>query len=543
MKIFHILDCTLRDGAYIVDGNFGDNAIKGIIANLEKSNIDMIEVGWLKDKPHESGSTYYRRAEDIVPYLPAEKTKSYIAMIDYGRYDLKYLSDYDGTSIDTVREVFPKEKFTEAIEFSKKIKEKGYNLCLQAANTYSYSDLELIQLAEKTNEVMPESLSIVDTFGVMYASDLQHIFMILDKNLDKNIKIGFHSHNNLQLSFALSMEFAKLAFETGRSVIIDSSLCGMGRGAGNTCTELITNYVNNKFNKNYDLNCIMDTIDLYMKNFISNYKWGYSIPYCIAGQLGSHVNNIAYLQNTHKTNYKDMKIILETLPRNERKLYNYDKLEEVYVNYQNKKIDDKESFNSLKSLLADKNILLIAPGKSVKTEQNKIFEFISSKKPLIIGVNHIPEIIDTNFLFFSNPVRFDYAKTMNGSKFFNTPKIVVSNVKTLSEKNEYLVNYNSLTKLGWKYFDNSTVMLIRLLDKIGIKNINLAGFDGYDETGKESYNDLILQSTLSENDCKNLNRDISEMLNDFFITHPDITLNFVTSSRFEQINNKALLKI
>lgn len=532
-----ILDCTLRDGAYIVDGNFGKNIIKGIINNLSKANIDMIEVGWLKNPEYQEGSTYYHSTKDIIPFMPINKklNQSYIAMLDYGRYDLNNLENYNGESIDTIRLVFPKEKFEEAINFSKEIKQKGYKLCLQAANTYSYSDIDLLKLIEKTNEIMPEALSIVDTFGVMYPDDLKHIFMLMDKNLHKDIKIGLHSHNNLQMSFALAIEF--MNFDTDRTLIIDSSLAGMGRGAGNTCTELITNYLNKKYNYNYDLNDLMDTIDIYMKTFITNYKWGYSIPYCIAGQLGSHVNNIAYLQNTHKTNYKDMKIILESMPVNERKLYNYDNLENIYINYQNKKIDDYADFEKLTKEIINKDILLLAPGKSLQKESQKINEFINNQKPIVIGINHVPEVFNIDYLFFSNSVRYNYAKTIFTDKFKNFKTILTSNIKTQAEDNEYLINYNSLTKLGWKFFDNSTIMLIRLLEKIGVKSINLAGFDGYDESGLISYNDPILQSTLSIEECKALNNDIQDMLEDFYLSSNFKNIDFITDSRF---NNKLL---
>jgi len=43
-----ILDCTLRDGAYICDSNFGVPAIKGIIKKCQDAGIDIIECGWLK---------------------------------------------------------------------------------------------------------------------------------------------------------------------------------------------------------------------------------------------------------------------------------------------------------------------------------------------------------------------------------------------------------------------------------------------------------------------------------------------------------------
>ena len=46
MKKIQLLDCTLRDGAYIVDAKFGVPAIKGIIKKLQEckmlilSNVD-----------------------------------------------------------------------------------------------------------------------------------------------------------------------------------------------------------------------------------------------------------------------------------------------------------------------------------------------------------------------------------------------------------------------------------------------------------------------------------------------------------------------
>ncbi len=544
MKI-KLLDCTLRDGAYITESFFGTNAIKGIISNLIKAKINMIEVGWLKNNEHKEGSTYYKHVEDIIPYLPEDFSRnlSYIAMIDYGRYDLDNLSEYNGKSINTIREVFPREKFEEAIDFSKQIKQKGYNLCLQAANTASYSDMQLLRLADKVNEVMPDSISIVDTFGTMYENDLQHIFMILDKNLDKKINIGFHSHNNLQLSFALSMSFVKFAQETGRNIVIDSSLCGMGRGAGNTCTELITNYLNKMNLGNYDTNLIMDTIDIYMQYFIENYKWGYSIPLCIAGQLGSHVNNIAYLLNTHKTSCRDIKIILESLPKDERKLYNYDNLEKAYLDYQNKEVNDTKALNTLSANLSNKDVLLIIPGKSVKSEQTLIKDFISKVKPVVIGVNSVSPLYEYDYLFFTNQMRFNYALEQFGNVVKKSKVILTSNIHTnMDNENVFVINYNTLIKLGWKYFDNSTIMALRLLSKLNAKFVNFAGFDGYYVDEDSAYDDILLKNNISNAEKIELNNDIRSMLEDFVAKDKLNTgLRFVTKSQFEDIIDHKIL--
>jgi len=68
-KTIELLDCTLRDGAYIVDAKFGTPAIKGIIKKMQDANVDIIECGWLKNTPHEEGTSFYHTPEDLKPYL------------------------------------------------------------------------------------------------------------------------------------------------------------------------------------------------------------------------------------------------------------------------------------------------------------------------------------------------------------------------------------------------------------------------------------------------------------------------------------------
>ena len=50
-----LLDCTLRDGAYINNSEFGEPALKGIIKHLQDAHVEIIECGWLKDSEHKEG--------------------------------------------------------------------------------------------------------------------------------------------------------------------------------------------------------------------------------------------------------------------------------------------------------------------------------------------------------------------------------------------------------------------------------------------------------------------------------------------------------
>lgn len=226
-------------------------------------------------------------------------------MIDYNRYDDSVLPQCDGKSLDAIRVVFPHGKHDEGIAIGNRIAQKGYKVFYQAANTLAYSDEDLAVLAEAMNKAKPVAVSIVDMFGAMYEDDLVRIFAILDKRLDNSVKIGFHAHNNQQLAFALSSTFVELAEKSGRDAIADSSLCGMGRVAGNTTTELMASWLNRMRHKNYDMNEILDAIDMYMTGFAEKYSWGYSTPYFIAGLYQCHVNNIAYLQKKHRANARN----------------------------------------------------------------------------------------------------------------------------------------------------------------------------------------------------------------------------------------------
>ncbi len=534
-KKLQLLDCTLRDGAYIVNADFGENLIKGLLKRLYASGIDIIECGWLKDSPGKRGSSFFHFPDDVLEYLPTEEKngRSLCVMIDWDRYDLTQLPPCNERSVDTIRVVFPHGKARKALALSRRITEQGYRLFLQAANTLSYSDEELVELAQAVNASGAAALSVVDTFGAMYPGDLDRIFNILDSSLLPDIKIGFHSHNNMQLSFALSMRFAE--YKSERGLILDSSLCGMGRGAGNATTELVASYLNRFFKSNYDMNEILYAIDTYIEPLKSNYSWGYSTPYFIAGIYCCHVNNIAYLLNNHRTLSKDMRLIIESLPPESRLKYDYDLLEDKYVSYSDRVIDDEDALVAIKKLFSSRKLLLLAPGLTLKSCRDGINDFIMRENPLVIGINSLPDGYDCDYLFFSKPLRYQYALEKDCEKCRKITKILTSNVKTSGDADEMIVNYNLLVKLGWTYFDDSMIMFLRLLEKTGAKEIYLAGFDGFPPDENFAYADPFLQGNLSREKRMSLNEDIASMLNDILEeTDGKLFIEFLTPSIYSE---------
>lgn len=530
-----LLDCTLRDGAYITNGEFGEYAIRGIIEKMQRAGTDIIECGWLKNSPHKAGTSFYHVPKDLERYLVQKDSRlTYTVMIDWDRYDLSLLPECDGKSVDAVRVVFPCGKYREGIEVGLKIKEKGYKIYFQAANTMDYSYGDLIGLAEAVNAAKPDGLSIVDTFGAMYPEDLKRITEILHKSTDMNISLGFHSHNNQQLSFALIMDFADMLGKSGRDIIIDASLCGMGRGAGNAPTELAVSFLNRKCGCSYDMDAVMDAVDIYMEYFKENYSWGYSTPYFIAGMYGCHVNNIAYLLDNHRTKAKDMRNIIGSLPDADRRKYDYDLLEKKYFENQSLYADDSEAVKKLAEEFSGREILLAAPGKSALDERDKVLSYISERRPVVIGVNAILDGYDYDYVFFTNAARYEYAKNAKGESFGKFKKILLSNVKSVPDADEVVIGFNRVVKRGWKHFDNAAVCCFRMLDMLGVKSVAVAGFDGFKTKYNESYADPFLPTLNPDNKWAELNEEIKDIFADFrrhAVSCKDIP--FITPSIFD----------
>ena len=530
-----LLDCTLRDGAYIVDAKFGTSAIKGIIDKLQKANIEIIECGWLKNAEHKIGTTFFHVPDDISMYVNRKSENSiFVAMIDWDRYDLDFLPENENSILDAIRVVFPRGKAKEGIEVGRKILAKGYKVFFQAANTLAYSDEELVELAKCVNGIDAEALSIVDTFGAMYEEDLDRIIEKLDEHLEPRIKLGFHSHNNQQLSFALTQYFVNRLQYSERDVIVDASLCGMGRGAGNTTTELAASFLNRKYNCNYEMDQILDAIDLYMEYFKANYSWGYSTPYFISGMYCCHVNNIAYLLKNHRTNARDMNEIIKSLDPQDRLKYDYDLLEEKYIENQNRIVDDASALAELSDALKDRKVLIIAPGKSTLTEIYKIKEYIRAKDPVVIEVNAVNPEYDADYLFLISSSRYDYSKSIYPEQLDKMKKILLSNIVADQNENDFVINFNRVVKQGWDYFDNAVINCLRLLNILQVKNVAIAGFDEFKDHYNETYADPSLPAVNPEGDWEKLNAEILDMFIDFKKTAGDsMNIEFVTASAFD----------
>lgn len=546
MKNVKILDCTLRDGGRIINCAFPDAETKDISNRLASANIDIVEVGFLRDYhnvDYKGNSTFFTDVDQIRPFVDRSKNTKYVAFIDYGMFDWDSLKPFDGTSIDGLRVGFTHKNFLSSkddiIQCLRSVKEKGYMLFIQGVNSLGYTDKELLDIVDLVNEIQPAGFGIVDTYGAMYMDDVDRIYTLVDHNMDENIAIDFHSHNNYQLSFAFAQEIIRLS-NGKRQIIIDGTLNGMGKVAGNLNTELIVDYLVRKRNYDYDFDAILDIIDDYIYKYHLEHQWGYSIPALMGGIYKSHPNNIIYLTEKFRLATKDIKYIISMIEPNLRMRYDYDNIQRLYQEYNHVKVDDKAALQSLKRILFGedgktvKNIILLMPGSSIATHKEEILKEIQNKDSIVIMTNFINEdfLNEGAIAFWGSSKRYEKYKELRSK----VQSVLTSNVESDNE-NDLVVNYDSYTDRTEEYSDNTSLMLLRVLQRIGITSYSIAGFDGFsDQTNYFKQNEFSEERFRPKYD--EINKALSKLLKNFAdsVGHTS-GIRFITPSLFEHIFN------
>ncbi|MDO4268672.1 MAG: aldolase catalytic domain-containing protein [Eubacteriales bacterium] len=483
-----LLDCTLRDGGYVNDWNFGHDNLVSVFERVVDAGVDMIEIGFLDERRSFDINRSIMPDTDAVARIYGRldrKNTMVVGMIDYGTCGLEHIRPCEESFLDGIRVIFKKHLREPALEFCRALKELGYKVFAQLVSVTSYSDGELLDLIRLANEVRPYAVSMVDTYGLMHQNNLMHYFDLLNKNLLPEIGLGYHAHNNFQMGYANCI--AMLSNQIERSIVVDGSIYGMGKSAGNAPLELIAMHMNNACGKHYQISQILETIDSNILQFYHPATWGYNMFYYIAASNDCHPSYVSYLMNKRTLSIKSINEILSRLQGDKRLLYDRDYVESLYVDYQNHEVDDKADRKRLSELLADKELLLIGPGTTVQAQRDRIDRYLSGKHPVVISINYVPAGLKPDFIFLSNAKRYvQLASRLTQERY---TVIATSNVTGTSEGVfAFRLNFSSLMDPDAEICDNSLVMLLKALISIGCRQVTLAGFDGYSSEASNYFN-------------------------------------------------------
>ncbi|MCD7954222.1 MAG: aldolase catalytic domain-containing protein [Lachnospiraceae bacterium] len=528
MNSLKVLDVTLRDGGCVNDFNFGQIYMEKILAAQEASGVDVIEMGYIdENKGSASGRTQYIDETVIPKYIMKQKKPgvTYVAMMDYGKFNVDKLGQRTEDGIDGIRMAFHKKNRLDMIPLGRKIIEKGYQFYIQPMITLRYSDVELLEFIELVNKELPDASGfyIVDSFGEMRPNDMSRILNLVDHNLIPSMTLGFHSHNNLQMSY--SNACALLQFPTNRNLMLDSSIMGMGKGAGNLNTELLLEHLNLYYGKQYRIAPLLEVMDKVLNQLHDEYYWGYAPEYYLSSANHCTPSYASHFYNKHMLPIDQVGELLGMIAEEKKISFDKNYAEKLYRQYnESKAVDDTVVVDELRSELKGKRILLIAPGKSVGEKLNKIKELAELDDVVVIGLN---PTLDIDFDYVLTTRKEIYDRSVE--KGLNV--IAPSSISKGGRGNVKILNYSNWIEVDERTHDSSSVIAMNLLKVCEVKELLLAGFDGFSVDINQNYYDPSMRHPVNQEQAVRRNTYYKRFIKN--LKEYGINVEYVTPSLYE----------
>lgn len=526
MGNIYLLDCTLRDGGYINDWRFGEETIKGFCRKIAQTGIEIVEVGFIKGDVYDPDKSVFPDIKSISNVLQPKSDKmKYVGMVDMSApVPMERISPCDGTSVDGIRVIFKKEKIDLAYEYCKYIQEQGYFVSVNFVGTDLYTDKEFIDGIEKFNQLHPYAVSIVDSFGLIKRKQFLRLAYLADNNLEEGIVLAYHAHNNLQQAYGNAEAFVEMNLK--RDLLIDACVFGMGRGAGNLNLELFAEYMNENYGTDYKIEPMLEIMDEYLNDIYKTKFWGYSLPLYLSASTGCHPNYAIYLAEKDTLTVKSFNELLRGIPQEEKAKFSKDRAEKYYRAYQENYIDDKDALQNLAAELQGKKVILLAPGRSLGEYRDKVLEECHKNNTCIIAVNFRANDFTPDYVFCSNMRRFVRMQEKTPVKF-----MVTSNLRE-NVNSDLIFNFASYTSQKPDIIDNSGLMLLKILSAANVKQVAIAGMDGYTLHRNENYYDQQMEEDSFSDQATKRNQLIADELH---AIGKSVKLNFITPTVYEAV--------
>lgn len=199
--------------------------------------------------------------------------------MDIGRVDVDDILPRSESMLDLIRVACYIKDVDKALDLIQTFHDRGYETTLNIMALSNVMENELAEAFEMIKDSAVDVVYIVDSYGSLDHKDVKYLVEKFKTNLP-NKRLGVHTHNNMQLAFSNTLIAAELGVE-----LLDASVYGMGRAAGNCPTELLVTHLKNT---HYNLRPVLDIIERYMIPLREKEEWGYLIPYMITGTLDEH---------------------------------------------------------------------------------------------------------------------------------------------------------------------------------------------------------------------------------------------------------------
>ena len=286
-----ILDTTLRDGSYAINFQFTARDTVIIASQLEQAGFGLIEIG------HGAGlgasqRNYGVAAETDEAYLASAAGALKHAM--WGMFCIPGVAELADIELAAshgmkfIRIGTDVKDVTDSRPFIELAKKHGMFVCANYMKSYTVDPAEFARNAKLSQAYGADVVYVVDSAGGMLTREMENYFRAVQDSC--SIATGFHGHDNLGLGVANAVRAAELGVD-----IVDCSLQGIGRSAGNTPTELFIVVMEHLgADLGFDPLRVMDIGEKYIKPLIQ--KQGLNSLDIVAGYAQFHSSYMSVIR-------------------------------------------------------------------------------------------------------------------------------------------------------------------------------------------------------------------------------------------------------
>ena len=388
-----ILDCTLRDGGYYNRWFFKDDLVKNYLNLMNHLNIDYVEIGFRKKDLEKKFGDFFSITDNKILKLTKNKKFKVSVMIDLSDFkkDCKIKELFKKkslTNIDLVRVACNYEDLNLVNKVVIELSTLGYKVAVNLMKATAYKPDDILNFYDKIKSKNIEYFYIADSYGNCTPKFIDKInIKFLSKKININ-KLGFHAHDNIKLAQKNALKAKKLNFG-----IVDTSVLGMGRGAGNLKLEEYINFSKKDLVKKKKLQNFIKTKFTKLKK---EFGWGSNKFYIFAAKNFIHPTYVQRLIEDKKFNSNQVMSTLQFLKKKKASKYDLNIFDKYFYkkNIKKNRISNFRKKNNV-------NIFLNSSKKIKKLLSHKTDDHCYA---LLNFSKHISEK-NLDFLFLCNPFR------------------------------------------------------------------------------------------------------------------------------------------
>lgn len=458
-----ILDCTIRDGGYYTNWDFDSHLVDTYLKAFNHLPVEYLEVGYRSQPmPGYLGKFFYCPIS-VLEDLKAKSNKKLVIILnekDVRAEDAEELLKPIQGLVTMVRMAIDPKNFKRALVLAQKVKELGFEVAFNVMYMSTWKDeRDFIDLLPQVDGIA-DYFYMVDSFGGVYPEDVRETIALVRSKT--KVKLGFHGHNNLEMALANTL----VAIEEGVD-IVDATITGMGRGAGNLKTELLLTALQAKGKLDFDYNELSKVVDAFSE-LQKEHQWGTNLPYMVSG-----------------ANSLPQKQVMEWVSK---RYYSFNSI----IRALNNQSQGKEDNISLPKLTTNEikyqRALLVGGGPSPVEHSEAIDQFLIHNPDILVihassknalSFTKVPN--EQIFCLVGNEGHrmeevFGDRKIQGKCILPPFPRKMGTYIPKALENNTFELQEVSFTK---EYQDSHTAIALQVAIELGIKQVYITGYDAY----------------------------------------------------------------